>query len=608
MEKDFDKELYNNYLNGEKEAFELLYNKYKSKLQYFIYNIIKDYQKAEDLTQDTFIYVMQNDIRQDCSFKYHLYLVAKSKALNYLKVENRREEISKTYLSSDGIEKDIIEAIEQEETKLEVLQAIDLLDEKYKNAVYLVNIEGLSYEETAEILGETLANTKSIVHRGKKKLKNILLRKDFDSLSKATKIMVIIACILFVSGTAFGITVLVRKFTYNKVTMNPSYQSTIDENTANNLWVGTMDLAWKQLEEQLGVDRIQIEGDDIPKVAADLNASTFSKEMLNKDDYEIEVKEILNGYEFEATLNKELEFLETFDNFQDFYRDKTFGDGEDYIKYFGINEATLSSVFKNVEILFFKEVKNELGGYLDSNDFAVKLRTKEGDEIILYRTDDKKSFDEYYEDIKRKTEAYDKTSLFTDDDKLLVPYIRINGFINYKELLGKVIAKTGGREFRKAIQNVNFYLNESGCKLSSKATMADSTMGISNRRCFYFTDTFVLFMKELEAEQPYFALKVDNDNILERIDEEMYKGPVIYDFTVSYDSRYDKSKIQPGEYKFYEDDEYEYYYKTQKTDYVLVSEYPYGMLDMTAEEALKEGKATIENLDRFGIEYIKKKK
>ena len=35
MEKDLDTKLYNEYLNGEKEAFELLYNKYKNKIQYF---------------------------------------------------------------------------------------------------------------------------------------------------------------------------------------------------------------------------------------------------------------------------------------------------------------------------------------------------------------------------------------------------------------------------------------------------------------------------------------------------------------------------------------------------------------------------------------------
>ena len=41
MERDLDKKLYNDYLNGEKQSFEYLYNRYKSKVQYFILNIDK---------------------------------------------------------------------------------------------------------------------------------------------------------------------------------------------------------------------------------------------------------------------------------------------------------------------------------------------------------------------------------------------------------------------------------------------------------------------------------------------------------------------------------------------------------------------------------------
>ena len=72
MEKDLDKKLYNDYLNGEKQAFEFLHDKYKSKITYFIYNIVKDYQKSEDLTQETFIYIMQSKMKEDISFKYYI--------------------------------------------------------------------------------------------------------------------------------------------------------------------------------------------------------------------------------------------------------------------------------------------------------------------------------------------------------------------------------------------------------------------------------------------------------------------------------------------------------------------------------------------------------
>ena len=211
MEKDLDKKLYNDYLDGKKEAFEFLYNKYKKRIEYFIFNIVKDYQKAEDLTQETFIYVMQNKMKENVSFKYYIYMVAKSRAINHIKIEKRRTEITEEYLYNftENIEKDVLEFITKEETKKEVIEAIELLDEKYKNAIYLVKIEELSYEETSKILGQTLQNTKNLIHRGKKELRKILLKKGFDDMNKVLKVVIVILCItVSLTGITFaGVTI-----------------------------------------------------------------------------------------------------------------------------------------------------------------------------------------------------------------------------------------------------------------------------------------------------------------------------------------------------------------------------------------------------------------
>lgn len=608
MEKDLDKKLYNDYLNGEKEAFEILYNKYKNKIEYFIYNIVKDYQKAEDIAQETFIYVIQHQMRENSSFKYYIYLVARSKALNYINVEKRRKEITEIYLANDDeqIEKDVLDIITAEESKKELLESIELLDERYKNAIYLVNIEGLSYEETSKILGETLQNTKNLIHRGKKQLRKILLKKGFDKMNKVLKIFVIIICTtIALSGIVYATTVIYNKYkknnTNHNITMNPSYQSTLDENTINNLWVGTLDLAWKDLEEKIGLNKIELEG-EMPQIANDLNESTFSKEMLNPNDYKINVERtVTNGYKIDATLNKELNFLESFDNFNDYKW--TFGNSEEYIKYFGINNASPEEMNKNVEILFYNKLNN---GSLLSNDMAIKLKTKEGDEIILYRTDDKKSFDEYYEDIKAKTKNYKGRTEFSEDDELRVPYVKVNGMINYNQLYDKKIKNSKGLYIYDVIQNVNFYLNERGCNLSSKATMVTEYMGIGqDTKYCYFQDTFIIFMKEKNSDKPYFALKVDNNDILEKIEET--DEPKIFDSTTLADrEKYYSKYLQGGEYKFFEDEKYEYYYPTQKTQVVQVY-FKNGDI-MTAEEALKQGKISMDLLDKYEIEYFKKEK
>lgn len=608
MEKDLDKKLYNDYLNGEKEAFEILYNKYKNKIEYFIYNIVKDYQKAEDIAQETFIYVIQHQMRENSSFKYYIYLVARSKALNYINVEKRRNEITEKYLTNDDeqIEKDVLDIITTEESKKELLESIELLDERYKNAIYLVNIEGLSYEETSKILGETLQNTKNLIHRGKKQLRKILLKKGFNEMNKVLKIFVIIICTtIALSGIVYATTVIYNKYiknnTNHNITMNPSYQSTLDENTINNLWVGTLDLAWKELEEKIGLNKIELEG-KMPQIANDLNESTFSKEMLNPNDYKINVERtVTNGYKIDATLNKELNFLESFDNFSDYKW--TFGNSEEYIKYFGINNASPEKMNKNVEILFYNKLNN---GSLLSNDMAIKLKTKEGDEIILYRTDDKKSFDEYYEDIKAKTKNYKGRTEFSEDDELRIPYVKVNGMINYNQLYDKKIKNLKGLYIYDVIQNVNFYLNERGCNLSSKATMVTEYMGIGqDTKYCYFQDTFIIFMKEANSDKPYFALKVDNNDILEKIEET--DEPKIFDSTTLADrEKYYSKYLQGGEYKFFEDEKYEYYYPTQKTQVVQVY-FKNGDI-MTVEEALKQGKISMDLLDKYEIEYFKKEK
>lgn len=207
MEKDLDMKLYNEYLKGEKGAFEMLYNKYKDKIQYFVYNIVKDYQKAEDITQETFLYVLQNSIKEDYSFKYTIYLIAKSKSINYIKSENKRTEIADQYLSKgeNQAEKDLLEIVSKIETKNEIIEAIDMLDDKYRNAIYLTKIEELSYKETANILNESEQNIKNIVYRGKKRLRIILIKKGFDSMSKISKVSVIILCTtILLTGIAFA--------------------------------------------------------------------------------------------------------------------------------------------------------------------------------------------------------------------------------------------------------------------------------------------------------------------------------------------------------------------------------------------------------------------
>ena len=82
-----DKKLYNKFLNGEKSALDLLISKYKNNVIYFISRYVKNVDIAEDIFQDVILYILENkeNYKFNYSFKTYLYIIAKSKALNYVK-------------------------------------------------------------------------------------------------------------------------------------------------------------------------------------------------------------------------------------------------------------------------------------------------------------------------------------------------------------------------------------------------------------------------------------------------------------------------------------------------------------------------------------------
>lgn len=276
MKRDLDLILYNKYLNGDKKAFETLYNKYKNKIQYFIFNIIKDYQKSEDITQETFIYILQNRPRNDCSFKYYIYLVAKSRAYNYVNTEKRRTEIDEKYSlkKSNETQKAIDDFLIEEETKKELLEAINMLDIKYKNALYLVKIEELSYQETADILGETLSNIKVLIHRGKIDLRKILIKKGYNNMNKTLKIFILILCTtIALSGITYAITTFLKNYK-NTNQLTPTFTSKLSNVDENKIWVGTFNLTWNDLMEKIG-GKIEFEGGN-SELVNELNKQTFT--------------------------------------------------------------------------------------------------------------------------------------------------------------------------------------------------------------------------------------------------------------------------------------------------------------------------------------------
>lgn len=170
-----DKELYKEYLKGNQQAFEEIVKKYKDHIIYFISTYTKNAQIAEDISQDVFIYILINKDQYDFkySFKTYLYMIAKCRALNYIKKEKKVVNIleyEELNIEDDNLE----EIVFQNEKNINLRKTIKKLKPDYQQIIYLTTFEGLKYKEVAKVMNKNIGQVKGLLNRAKKKLKELL--------------------------------------------------------------------------------------------------------------------------------------------------------------------------------------------------------------------------------------------------------------------------------------------------------------------------------------------------------------------------------------------------------------------------------------------------
>lgn len=295
----------------------------------------------------------------------------------------------------------------------------------------------------------------------------------------------------------------------------------------NRIWVGTFQLVWNELTDKIVKAPVKFLDFD-SQMANNLNQKQFKKSNLNEKSYYVksgivspalkaeieknikskfhETSDILKMFDFTynpekifvyAMLKKDFRFTNAFDKLAT----GNFGNSQEKVKYFGINDNSNPKLYKNVSVLF----------YNDDNDFAVKLYTKGKDEVLLYRTNDDKTFDKYYAELNDKTAKYSGEKNFVKNDTLTIPDIKLYQETSFNELEGHQIVGTN-MQIDKTIETVDFRMNNKGVKLKSEAAIMLRCMSLAPRegRDFTFNNNFVLFLIEKNQNTPYYAMKVSD--------------------------------------------------------------------------------------------------
>lgn len=182
---DDDTHLITECKQGNKSAFDTLVVKYQDRVFNVVYRLTGDENLACDLVQDTFInaYRGLKNFKEHSTFFTWLFRIAVNTANNSRRkrMRNRVVSISKFQgENEDGSfdpasdEKDPSQKAEESEQTIIVQQAISSLEEPYKTAIVLRDIEGLSYEEMQEILECPIGTVRSRIHRARNLVKEKL--------------------------------------------------------------------------------------------------------------------------------------------------------------------------------------------------------------------------------------------------------------------------------------------------------------------------------------------------------------------------------------------------------------------------------------------------
>jgi RNA polymerase sigma-70 factor (ECF subfamily) len=156
--------------SGDSSAFDIIYEETHRMVFYIVYPIIKDYSRAEDLTQDVFmkIYEKINQYSQSVSPKAWIAMIAKNTAINEYKRQKRE-----TIIDNDTADLIMDEKPTRRNTPLIDLAAKHLLEEEFMIVMLCVG-EGYKRREVAEMLNLSTSGVTWKLEQALNKLRKII--------------------------------------------------------------------------------------------------------------------------------------------------------------------------------------------------------------------------------------------------------------------------------------------------------------------------------------------------------------------------------------------------------------------------------------------------
>ena len=170
---------------GDKSAYDVLVLRYQARITNLVTRFVKNQHDALDVTQEAFLkaYRALPNFRGDSAFYTWLYRIAVNTAKNYLSLHARRPaEVEQDILEIEQIDGDKVlkdiatpeHLLLTDEIQATIISTIEQLPEDLRVAITLREIEGLSYEEIAEVMECPIGTVRSRIFRAREAIDNQL--------------------------------------------------------------------------------------------------------------------------------------------------------------------------------------------------------------------------------------------------------------------------------------------------------------------------------------------------------------------------------------------------------------------------------------------------
>jgi len=158
-------------LEGDRQAFALLVEEYKSPIYNLAYRMTGDMQDAADVTQDIFIRAYTYLWRYNPQKKFFtwLYTIALNTIKNYIKKNKQYKNMRSSYVDEHKFSKSK-NSFETQDINI----YLSVLDVETRALIIMKYLQELSFEEISKITGKSVSAVKMRIYRGLDKLKDML--------------------------------------------------------------------------------------------------------------------------------------------------------------------------------------------------------------------------------------------------------------------------------------------------------------------------------------------------------------------------------------------------------------------------------------------------